>query len=215
MSGNSEHMDNMQADILREIANIGAGHASTALSMMLETTIEQTIPEVSLVALGDMIDLLGGAERVVVGVSVVVSGDIEGFLIMLLDVERAKEMIQAIRNQPPELDENGELFSYLDRSALKETLNIMAGSYLTAIAQLTNLDGIPSPPSIAVDMLGAILSQPLAAAGESSDFVLYFKSGLFGRKIESDSGSDRFAGDLLLVPNKKSYQTLLNSLGCG
>ncbi|MBR4952921.1 MAG: chemotaxis protein CheC [Oscillospiraceae bacterium] len=211
MANISGTMDAMQLDILREIANIGAGHASSALSMMMEMPVEQRVPDVMLVRLEDLNDVLGGAERPVVGVSVSISGDIQGFLLMVLDIEQAKQVVEAIRYQPVET-ENGELFSFIDRSALKETLNIMAGSYLTAISELTGLSGVPSTPDLALDMLGSVLSMPLALAGESSDFVLYFRSGLFGGKREDPSV---FSGDLLLVPDRNSYAALLESLGCG
>lgn len=211
LAASLEEMNAMQVDILKEIANIGAGHASSALSMMLEMRVEQQIPEVSLVRLEDMTELLGGAERPVVGVGIVVSGDIAGYLLMLLDIGQAEKVVQAIRGQPAETNEYGEPFSMLDRSALQETLNIMAGSYLTALSEMTGLMGIPSTPDLALDMLGSVLSQPIAAAGESSDYVLYFRSGLFS-SLSDDIGT--FSGDLLLVPDKESYTTLLKSLGC-
>ena len=112
MANISGTMDAMQLDILREIANIGAGHASSALSMMMEMPVEQRVPDVMLVRLEDLNDVLGGAERPVVGVSVSISGDIQGFLLMVLDIEQAKQVVEAIRYQSVET-ENGELFSFI------------------------------------------------------------------------------------------------------
>jgi chemotaxis protein CheC len=202
-----EDFNAMQQDIFREIANIGAGHASSALSMLLECAVEQDVPEVKLVPLGDMIDILGGAEREVVSVAMEVSGSISGYLLAILDFEQAKHIIETIRNQPLEKPTAGFPFSPIDESALKEAVNITGGSYLTAISQMTGLNLYPTSPTATLDMLGAVLSVALVQAGLDGDYVLYFKSGLF-------SSEQSFTGDLLLIPDQESYGTLLRSLGC-
>ncbi len=208
MVHNSEEtFDAMKEDVFREIANIGAGHASTALSMMLECPVEQAVPVVELVRLGDMTDLLGGAERIVVGAGMCLSGDVNGYIIAIMEPEQAKHIIELIRNQPVEAPPEGMVFSPMDESALNETVNIMGGSYLTALSQMTGLELIPSTPFAALDMLGSIMGVVLAEAGQDSDYVLYFKSALI-------SGSAGFMGDLLLIPDKKTYTTFLKSLGC-
>lgn len=199
--------DVMQQDVLREIANIGAGHASSALSMLLESPIKQDVPEVRLIPLGDLMDALGGAERIVVSVVMQVSGNIEGYLMAIMDFAQAKHVIELIRNQPLEQVAEGVVFSPIDESALKEAINITGGSYLTAISQMTGLELVPTTPYSTMDMLGAVLNIALVQAGAEGNDVLYFKSGLFNSK-------DGFSGDLLLIPNQKSYQTLLKSLGC-
>lgn len=202
-----ERMGAVEQDILREIANIGAGHASSALSMLMETTVEQSVPEVRLVPLVDLEDILGGAERVVVGVAMQVCGDIDGYLLTVMDMRKAVHIIESIRVQKIETPPTDSAFSAMDESALKEAVNISGGSYLTAISQMTGLELIPSCPFATTDMLGAILSIVLVQAGMEGDYVLYFKSALFDTKNE-------FSGDLLLIPNQKSYTTLLKSLGC-
>lgn len=199
--------DVMQQDVLREIANIGAGHASSALSMLLESPIKQDVPEVRLIPLGNLMDALGGAERIVVSVVMQVSGNIEGYLMAIMDFTQAKHMIELIRNQPLEQAPEGAVFSPIDESALKEVINITGGSYLTAISQMTGLELVPTTPYSTMDMLGAVLNIALVQAGAEGNDVLYFKSGLFNSK-------KGFSGDLLLIPNQKSYQTLLKSLGC-
>lgn len=207
MSKTDENMDILKKDVFREIANIGAGHASNALSMLLECPVKQNIPEVQLVHLEDMTELLGGPERIVVGVGMHISGSIRGYLLAILDFPQAENMVEMVRNQPLEKAPEGLPFSPMDESALKESVNIIGGSYLTAISQMTGLEIIPTAPFATLDMLGAILNLALVQAGQESDTVMYFKSGLFS----SEAG---FAGDLLLIPDQQSYQILLQSLGC-
>lgn len=203
----SEEFDAAKQDILREIANIGAGHASSALSMLLESPVKQDVPEVKLVPLDVLTELLGGAERVVVGVAMQISGSVDGYLMAILDLEQAGHIVELVRGQPLEPAAEGLLFSPMDESALKEAINITGGSYLTAISQMTGLELIPTTPYSTLDMLGAILNIALAQAGLEGDSVLYFKSGLFNRE-------KNISGDLLLIPDQKSYRTLLQSLGC-
>ena len=203
----TEEFDAAKQDILREIANIGAGHASSALSMLLESPVKQDVPEVKLVPLDVLTEMLGGAERVVVGVAMQISGSIDGYLMAILDLKQAGRIVELIRSQPLEPAAEGTLFSPMDESALKEAINITGGSYLTAISQMTGLELIPSAPYSTFDMLGAILNIALVQAGLEGDSVLYFKSGLFNRE-------KNISGDLLLIPNQKSYRTLLQSLGC-
>lgn len=205
--GNKREFDTLQQDVLREIANIGAGHASSALSMLLESPVEQNVPEVQLVPLDHLTEVLGGAERVVVSVVMQVSGDVEGYLMSIMDFGQARHIVELIRSQPLEEPPKDALFSMMDESALKESVNIMGGSYLTAISQMTGLELIPTAPYATMDMLGAVLSIALVQAGLEGDHVLYFKSGLFDSQVG-------FSGDLLLIPNQKSYHTLLESLGC-
>ena len=203
----SEEFDAAKQDILREIANIGAGHASSALSMLLESPVKQDVPEVKLVPLDALTEMLGGAERVVVSVAMQLSGSIEGYLMAVLDFDQAGHIVELIRSQPLEPAGEGLFFSPMDESALKEAINITGGSYLTAISQMTGLELVPTAPYATLDMLGAVLSIALVQAGLEGDSVLYFKSGLFNRE-------KNVSGDLLLIPDQKSYRTLLQSLGC-
>ena len=101
-----------------------------------------------------------------------------------------------------------EMFSYLNSlSELGyEIGNILAGSYLSALSNLTNLMIIPDVPALAIDMAGAILSVPAIEFGKTSDTVLYIEN------VFTD-GCDSVIGDLFLVPDDLSYGKLLEALG--
>jgi chemotaxis protein CheC len=207
MSNQEENIDGIKKDVLKEIANIGAGHAATALAALLDRPIVQSVPNVMLVPLAEMPSMLGGAEKVVVAGMLDVIGDVSGFLLMVLDLEQADRIINMVVGKPPKKTKsNLRRFSAMDKSVLSETINILGGSYLTAIAEMTNLKVAPSIPYLCVDMVGAILSVAITEAGKTGDFAVFFKSELYNEK-------ERIIGDLFLIPEKGSCDKIMESLG--
>ena len=208
MDYNTEQMDEMKKDVLKEIANIGSGHAATALAALLNRPIEQTVPNVSLVSMADMPRLLGGAEKVAVAGMLELRGDFSGFLIMLLDLEQAERVIDLAKGEQSAFGGSLSLerFSDLDISVLSEIVNIMGGSYLTALAGFTGLLANPSIPFLCMDMIGAILNIAAAEIGKTGDYAIVFESALY-------NNAERIIGGLFLVPDEASCDNILESLG--
>lgn len=208
MNSGSESLDGIQKDVLKEIANIGSGHAATALSEMLGCSIVQSVPDVLLVPLGDIPGMLGGAEKVVVAGMIKIAGDFSGFLIMVLDFDQAEKIISMVWGEPDQLHQPLDLykFSSIDKSVLAETTNIMGGSYMTAIAEFTGLRVTASVPYLCIDMVGAVMSVAVVEAGKTGDYAFLFQSELFNE-------TERIIGNLLLIPEENSCDTLLKSLG--
>lgn len=205
---NSNAIDTEKKDVLREIANIGAGHAATALAALLDRQIVQSVPDVMLIPLGDMPDQLGGAEKLVVGGLLEISGDIAGFFMIILELAQADKIIsmmlgKKVRQKQPETTRR---FSSIEKSVISETVNILGGSYLTAISEMTGLNALPSTPYLCVDMVGAVLSVAITEAGKTGDFAIFFKSELCNEQ-------ERIIGDLFLIPDKSSCDKILGSLG--
>jgi chemotaxis protein CheC len=94
----------------------------------------------------------------------------------------------------------------LEESVVAETVNILGGSYLTAICEMTGLCANQSTPYLCVDMVGAVMSVVLAEAGKAGDFAIFFKSELF-------NDDDRIMGDVILLPDEESCGKILRSLG--
>jgi chemotaxis protein CheC len=203
MSLNIDDLNNLQLDVLREIGNIGAGNAVTALAKMLNKKIDMDVPKVKVLEFKDVNDILGGAEKIVVGILLKVTGDLTGNIMFILDFEAAHVLVNILMGRP--LEEMSD-FDELDMSALKEIGNILAGSYLSALSSLCNLTILPSIPDIAIDMAGAILSVPAIEFGKVGDTVLYIET-------EFTEGSTKVVGDFFLVPDVDSYDILLKALG--
>ncbi|MGI6124179.1 MAG: chemotaxis protein CheC [Acetivibrionales bacterium] len=195
---NSYHLD-----VLKEIGNIGAGNAATALAKMLDKKIDMKVPQIRVMKFSEVSDVLGGAESEVVGILLGVNGDINGNILFVLDLISARRLVNMLMGRP--LNDEIE-FNSMECSALQEIGNILAGSYLSSLSNLTNLRILSDIPGLAIDMAGAILSVPAIEFGKSSDTVLYIEN-------EFTYGVDSVVGDFFLVPDEISYGRLLNALG--
>ncbi len=80
-------------DILKEVGNIGAGNAATALSKILGKTIDMTVPKVSVVSFDEMMDLVGGSENVIASVFLRIEGDAPGSMYFMLPLEQAEKFV--------------------------------------------------------------------------------------------------------------------------
>ncbi|MFD2371318.1 chemotaxis protein CheC [Brevibacillus sp. GCM10020057] len=191
-----------QFDVLREIGNIGAGHAATALSKLLSKEIDMKVPQVSVIPFDQVADCVGGAETVVVTVFLRVEGDSPGNMFFILDMDSAKHLLQQITGIEKDVFEWGEF----EISALHEIGNILTGSYLSSLADFTKLNMQPSVPALAVDMAGAILSYGLIALGQAGDVALTIDTAFF-------EGNELVKGNFFLIPDPDSLPILFRSLG--
>ncbi len=203
MTINIEDLNNLHIDVLREIGNIGAGSAATALAKMLNKKVNMDVPKVKVMEFKEVNETLGGAEILVIGILLGVNGDLNGNIMFILEYNAAQVLVNMLLGKP--LDELND-FNELELSALKEIGNILAGSYLSAMSSLTNLNIMPSVPDIAIDMAGAILSVPAIEFGKIGDTVLYIET-------EFLDGNTRVVGDFFLIPDVESYEILLKALG--
>lgn len=195
-------LNSNQIDVLKEIGNIGAGNAITALSKMISKRIDMDVPKVNIVEFKDVAELAGGPETLVSGIYFNVNGDISGSIMFLIDNNSSRTLINWLMGKnetKTELDE-------IELSALKEVGNILAGSYLSSISTLTGLNMTVSVPSLAIDMAGAIMSVPVILFGQVGDHVLL---------IETDfiEGINHVKGNFFLIPDERSFEILLKSLG--
>ena len=203
---NLNQLNDIQYDVLREIGNIGAGNATTALSQMLNQKMDMSVPKVALVPFNEISDVMGAEDQTVVGIMLGFEGDVEGMMMFLFDTRSAHHLVNTLMMRDKEDGvEEGADFTDMDMSALNEIGNIVSGSYLNALAGLTGLKMICSTPSLTVDMVGALLSVPAAEFGKYGDKMLM---------IQSQFGEDEFVtGYFLLIPELESYDKILTTLG--
>lgn len=189
-------------DVLREIGNIGAGNAATSLANMINKKVDMKVPVVSLLEFGEVPEILGGAENVVVGIFFKFEGDITGSIMFVLEQSSALNLVNLL--MPMDTKE----FDELTTSALKEIGNILAGAYIASLSGLTNLNVKISVPAMCVDMAGAILSVPAIEFGLMADQVMIIKN-----EFVEEMTSDSVDGYFFLIPDIDSYEKLLGSLG--
>lgn len=197
-----ENIDGMMLDVLREIGSIGTGNAATALSGIMSEKVQMTVPQIDLREFNDAVSLLGEAEELVAAVLVKMSGEIEGTMLFLLRLDFITAVLRHI------LDEEITDFSQLQEmeiSALTEIGNIMISSYTNAISTLAGVEIDLSVPAIAVNMLGGILSVPMAEIGYETDKLLMINGTLIIQGEEHDS-------TILMLPDIESLNKLMNKL---
>ncbi|AZT89779.1 chemotaxis protein CheC [Caldicellulosiruptor changbaiensis] len=203
MNFSSNEINEMYLDVLRELGNIGTGNAISALAMMIGRRIDMKVPVVKMVDLKEVPEILGGAEIPVVGILLNVEGDIDGFIMLVMSQASAHILVNMLLGTS--LNGYSE-FTDIEKSALTEIGNILAGAYLTALASLTGFKMIQSVPQLAEDMAGAILSFPAIQFGETGDNALYIETEIF-------ESSSRIVADFFLIPTIESYQKMLKALG--
>ncbi len=197
-------MDSTQFDILKELGNIGAGNATTALSQMINAKVDMNIPKVELLEFKELSDMVGGAETIVAGILLMLEGDVDGMMMFMLDRTSARNLVSLLMGTEI-LD--SKKFSELEISALKEIGNIISGAYLSSLSALTNLTIISSVPYLSIDMAGAILSVPAIEFGKVGDKALLIESQF------AENEGNMINGYFIMIPTVKSYSKIMTSLG--
>lgn len=196
-----EKMSNEYFDVLKELGNIGAGNATTALAQMMQCKVDMSVPQVRLLEFKEMGKMMGGEETIMAGIYLAIEGDITGSIMFLLEKQAARHLVNKLMGMQAE----GEEFSEMEFSALKEVGNIITGAYLNSLSSLTNLVIYPSVPDLTVDMAGAILSVPAIQFGELGDKMLLIQTQFFDEMT--------LDGYFILVPDLDSYGKILSALG--
>jgi chemotaxis protein CheC len=191
--------NSFQLDALREVGNIGAGNAATALSQLIRKKVDMTVPAINIVPFESIFSRIGGEEEVI-GIIVRVLGDTPGNILFIFEKDIALNLIKTLTG----LEEQD--LSEMGNSVLCEIGNIISSSFMNAIARFTNLLIMPSVPAVSNDMLGAILSTTFIESGQYDDSVLDIETMFL------ESGS-RISGSFYYIPMPGSLEKILNSLG--
>lgn len=196
------NLNEMHIDVLREIGNIGSGSAASSLSMMLNTRVDMNIPKVKILDINELADTIGGPEKQVVGILFSLEKEFQGMMMFITEKQFAHLVLNVLMGKDFESFED---LGDMDISALKEVGNIMVGAYIGAISQMTNLQIGLSPPSIAIDMVGALLNVPAVEIEKYGDKALFIQDGFINKE-------NKVTSYMLLIPEvgylKKIFQIL-------
>jgi len=192
-----------QLDVLREVGTIGAGRAATALSELIAKKVEITVPEVSLIPIENVSNLLEERDKLFFVIDMEISGDVSGRIFLLFSPDDARILAGSLLGKPKEgLDLRDELL----QSSLKESANILSGSYVSALADMTNLNILISSPSLAIDMVGAILDFIFIQIAQYSEDALIIKTNLKVSDVNLE-------GLFLFFPSSESLTKIFTTLG--
>lgn len=192
-----------QLDLMKEIGTIGSATAATALADLIATKVEIAVPEVSLVPIENLHQLLGTMDRLFFVLDMEIKGDIAGRIFLLFSPKDAKYLASTLLGKPQdELDFNDPMF----RSSLQESANILGGAYVSALAELTHLHVLTSVPSLAIDMVGAILDFIFIQIAQYSIEAIFIKTDMKVKGLNLE-------GLFLFFPSTESLMKIFDILG--
>ena len=193
-------------NVFREISNIGSGNASTSLAQMLNEIVDIGIPNSDLREFSDITNSNSSPEELVVGTVLQISGDLEGFIMVIMDVDSTLTLLSRLLGRKIECDKENYEELYKELNSVGEICNILCGTYLTAMSDMTGLTIDQSIPYFSVDMVMAIMNLPASLYGGESDSILCIETEFFtlDREIE---------GKYYFIPKVESCNTLLSKLG--
>jgi chemotaxis protein CheC len=197
-------LKDVQLDALREVANIGAGHAATALSQMTGSTIMISVPTINIASLEDVPTQISEPEEPIAAVLMHMLGDLTGRTLLVFPRPTAMRLAELMLRRPAGSSHD---MGPLEQSAIKEAGNILSGAYMNALSEFMGLMLLPSPPSLAVDMSSAILSTAFLQFGTDRDHVFYVESQFFLQEQ-----NEHLRGFFLLLPDLASLQAILRAV---
>ena len=195
-----------QVDALSEVGNIGAGHAATALSQLIKKKIMISVPEVRVIELKDVPNLIGDSSSIVAGIIMNVLGDITAKILLLLTRESALSLADMLLQKKVG---SSKVLSEVGNSAIKETGNILAGAYMNALNEFLGVMLLPSVPNLVFDMASAILTSISDGFEGMSNKILSIETQF------SEANDRAIKGYLLLIPDIPSVRVLLQAIKVG
>jgi len=201
-SDDVRNLSRQALDALREVANIGAGHAATALSQITGQRIMISVPQINVTAIEDVPNQIGAAEEPVAAVAIRVEGDLTGLTLLVFPQPIAHRIASLMMGGRP-VSQLGAI----EDSALKEAGNILSAAYLNALAEFLGMRILNSPPQLAVDMSDAVLSSTYVETSAGASHVFCVESEF---QLQDDAAPLR--GFFLLLPDPPSLRAMLTAI---
>ena len=200
-------LEPLQFDALREVANIGAGHAATALSQMVDRKIMISVPTVSVTPLEEVAAVLVDPDDVIAAILMQMMGDLTGRTLLMLPAKQAHTLCDLIMRRPVgTTKELGEM----EESGLKEVGNILSSAYLNALSDFMGMMLVPSVPSLVVDYAAAVLTTTYLTFGSDRDFVLCVET-----KFHFEEAHEQISAHFLLLPDLASLRAIFDAIRLG
>jgi chemotaxis protein CheC len=194
----------LQLDALREVANMGAGHAATALSQLTKRRIMVSVPRLQIVPLEDVAELLGNGDEVVAAVLMHMLGDLTGRTLLLFPRDAALRLSEILLRRAAG---SSHVFAEMEKSAIKEAGNILCAAYMNALADFMGMMLLPSVPSLVIDLCAAVLTSAQTNFGSERDWVFSIET-----EFTMDDVEQKVAGHFLLMPDVPALEVILQNI---
>jgi len=193
-------LSDLQRDALKEVGNIGAGHAATALSQLLNTTVKLAEPTIDVLKFRDLSTRIG-VDRSVAALHMYIRGEAPGQMVVLFDREQAAEFVNVFIKR---IIGDIQIFDSIIDSTLKELGNIIAGSYLTALISLTGINLLPSVPTLSYGSVQSAFRTLMSILPDQDVFLIE------SQFLDKDRA---VSGQFILIPETGSLEPLLSVFG--
>ena len=193
-----------EMDVLREVANIGAGHAATALSTMIGSTIMISVPRVNVLQVDEVPPVVEDHEEPVAAVLLHMLGDLTGRTLLVFPCAAALRLAEMLMQR--EASGSTEL-GELEESAVMEVGNILSSAYMNALAEFMGMMLLPSPPTLRIGTSAAVLADTHVRFALEADQALYVESEFLLKDVD-----EKLRGFFLLLPDPASLGVILRSV---
>lgn len=200
-----DEFSEMQLDALQEVGSVGAGHAATALSQLVDNRVELAVPELKLVPVQEVPAVFGGAETLVAATYTRLLGDLGGSMLFVAPRHSALALVDLLRNRDVGTTKS---FGGEHEGLVTHVASILTSAYLAAIARLAGLCVLPGPAAFTMDMAGGVLDVMALEAGMRADLALL----ILTRFHNEDTSVDAY---LFFMPDQESLEVILSRLGVG
>lgn len=197
------HLSPAQIDALKEISTIGAGNAATALSQMLNRKIMMTVPDIQIISIKDVPQVIGGPDTLVAGIYTRLLGDVFGSVLLTFPRESSFALADVLMGKPVG---STKILTNMTRSLLKETGMIVTGAFLTALSRVIKATIIPRVPSLTLDMVGAIIDFILIDLSQEVEYAIVIE-------VQFEEKEANVSGHFFILPNPGSLKLILKAIG--
>jgi len=193
-------LNQFQLDAIKEVGNVGAGHAATALSQMIEKKILITVPKVLCMPIEKTSDLVGGPQALVAGVTMQILGDLSAKIVLMFSRESALQLAGLLTRQETQ---TSQVVSDMEHSAIMEAGNILSGAYLNALNEFLGLMLLQSVPHLVFDMADAVVAEISKGLPPHTEIICI---GTQFREAENI-----MQGFFLLIPDQASLDVIIRA----
>lgn len=197
-------LSEVQRDALREVANIGAGHAATALSLMTDTRIMVSVPTITVAPLKDLAPMVAATEAQIAVIPMEMRGSLDGHTILVFPLSTAHRLAALMLHRATV---DADDLTALEASALTEAGNILAGAYMTALSEFLRMTLLPSPPSLIVGNAQQVLAETAEQSGHKHGYVVCVET-----QFVIDDIGEFLPGYFLLLPDARSLGAMLAAI---
>ena len=190
-------------DALKEVANIGAGHAATALSTLTGGRIMISVPTIRFVVPDDEARRACFPGEKVVVVMMDISGSIRGRTALILPADGSHRLAERMLGRAHDAAAPD---GPVEKSAVSEAGNIIGGAYLTALSEFLGMRLLPSPPTMVEGETGHALGK-VFPDDEALKPVLCVETE-FVMKDPAES----LRGYFVLVPDEGSFEAIFSAV---